>query len=435
MDPLTGLPSRQSMMQAMAQAELDRERFAVAILDVRHFARYNRCHGMVVGDELLCVISRALILHTATGTEACRLGGDRFAIMALEPDCPTRWVAPILTAVRAAIEVWTGNRGIRSTVGQPDVMVGVAEGWTAEVFLNAETALRAAKNVGMPVVDYRTIDPTTRRRLGATAEPAARALAETDLLLLEQRIEPVDRPEPAWLWLRFTADPGIEDEAREPIEPEVAHSEMELVERWLVEQACRRLAQADRQMRISVPVSTEAASARSLAQHVFPIIEHHRVPPSRLVFEIAYRTVAAADRRSTGPGRNPTTRFLREISGLGSCVAVTGFGGGWTAWSRLRGLGVAYLRPGVDLMRAAGQGDSIALRLLSSMTASAEVAGLELIAPWTGTEPARTPPLIEAFTYRELPPAHSDPAGDDSRHPGIATPHHLPAKMDQVGQT
>lgn len=408
-DPLTGLPSRESMMQAVAQAEFDRERFAVAVLDVRGFARFNRRYGMVVGDELLCVIGRALLLHTATGTEACRLGGDRFAILAVEPDCSTRWVAPIITAVRAAIEQWAKQQHPRTAAGQPEMTVGVAEGWTAEVWTNAEIALQTAKDDRLPVVDYRAVDSMTRRRLraGPVVEPVPPPRAESEPLLIEQQIDPVGRPEPAWLWLRLSAGLTVGGETRDVERLDTADGQPQLVEQWIIEQACRRLAKADRQMRISVPVSAEAARARSLAQHLFPLIERHRVPPSRLVFEIAYETMAAADRDFAGRPGDPVARFIHEIAGLGSSVVVTGFAGGWMAWTRLRALEVSYLRPAVDLIQAAARGDSVALRSLSSMAANADDSGQELIAPWIAVEHGTVPLAELGFAYQEGPETQS----------------------------
>lgn len=404
-DPLTGLPSRESMMQAVAQAEFDRERFSVAVLDIRQFASFNQRYGMVVGDELLGVIGRALLLCTATGAEACRLGGDRFAILALEPECTTRWVAPVITAVRAAVEQWVENRSPRVVTEHPEIMVGVAEGWTAQVWMNAEIAMETAKNTGQPVVDYRTLDPVTRRppRTGSPADPAQSGPVEDKPCLVAQRIDPIGRPKPAWLWLRLSAELTIGHGPRPYEERAMADRVSQLVEQWIIDQACRRLATADRQIRISVPVSAEAARARSVAQHLFPLIEQHRVPTSRLVFEISYETVASADRAHVGRPGDPVARFVDEITGLGSSVVITGFTGGWTAWTRLANIEVSYLRPAVGVMRAAARGDSIALRLLSSMAANADDAGLELIAPWVPAEHGTLPLAEFGFGYQERP--------------------------------
>ena len=84
-DPLTGLPNRRSLSDALTQALLGASQdrmLAVYLIDVDEFKPVNDHHGHDVGDELLVIISQRLQANVRSGDIVARLGGDEFVVLA-----------------------------------------------------------------------------------------------------------------------------------------------------------------------------------------------------------------------------------------------------------------------------------------------------------------------------------------------------------------
>ena len=76
-DELTGLPARRAFNQAVAA--LDGE-YAVAMLDVDHFKRFNDTFGHDAGDQVLRMVATKMMQVGGDG-KAFRFGGEEFAII------------------------------------------------------------------------------------------------------------------------------------------------------------------------------------------------------------------------------------------------------------------------------------------------------------------------------------------------------------------
>jgi diguanylate cyclase (GGDEF)-like protein len=87
-DPLTGLPNRRAICEAieraLAEAGRSGERVTVALVDLDGFKETNDTHGHHVGDSLLKVVAKRLTRHAGPGALVGRLGGDEFALMLRE---------------------------------------------------------------------------------------------------------------------------------------------------------------------------------------------------------------------------------------------------------------------------------------------------------------------------------------------------------------
>ena len=84
-DPLTGLPNRRGLGQALAAALADcapDRMVAVYMMDLDSFKPVNDLHGHDVGDELLVAVARRLQGQVRQSDLVARLGGDEFVIMA-----------------------------------------------------------------------------------------------------------------------------------------------------------------------------------------------------------------------------------------------------------------------------------------------------------------------------------------------------------------
>ncbi|HYL92315.1 MAG TPA: GGDEF domain-containing protein, partial [Alphaproteobacteria bacterium] len=76
-DELTQLPSRRALNEALLKLE---DSYAIAMLDVDHFKKFNDSYGHVAGDQALRMVA-AKLAHVAGGGKAYRYGGEEFAVV------------------------------------------------------------------------------------------------------------------------------------------------------------------------------------------------------------------------------------------------------------------------------------------------------------------------------------------------------------------
>ena len=84
-DPLTGLPNRRSMSDALTLALVGatpQSMLAVYLIDVDEFKHVNDTHGHDTGDELLIEVTRRLRSAVRICDTVARLGGDEFVVLA-----------------------------------------------------------------------------------------------------------------------------------------------------------------------------------------------------------------------------------------------------------------------------------------------------------------------------------------------------------------
>jgi diguanylate cyclase (GGDEF)-like protein len=76
-DELTGLPGRRALEEALRALDGD---YAVAMVDVDHFKRFNDRHGHAAGDQALRMVA-AELQKIKGGGRAYRYGGEEFAVV------------------------------------------------------------------------------------------------------------------------------------------------------------------------------------------------------------------------------------------------------------------------------------------------------------------------------------------------------------------
>jgi diguanylate cyclase (GGDEF)-like protein len=163
-DDLTGLPGRRALNEALPQLG---RRYAVAMVDVDHFKKFNDTYGHEVGDQVLRMVA-ARLAHVSGGGRAFRYGGEEFSV--LFPGKSAEEALPHLEALRRAIALSrfalrgpgrprrkpenapAARRGARREVSVT-VSIGVAEPddrqvEPAEVLQEADRALYRAKHNG-----------------------------------------------------------------------------------------------------------------------------------------------------------------------------------------------------------------------------------------------------------------------------------------------
>ena len=161
-DELTGLPARRALDEALARLS---GTYAVAMVDIDHFKRFNDQHGHDVGDQLLRMIGTRLS-EVGGGGRAFRYGGEEFAV--LFPGKDAKEAFEHLEALRRSIEAspfTVRGPGRPTTKPQPvptargrrhvavTVSIGVAnsdgsDGPPEDVVHAADQALYRAKHAG-----------------------------------------------------------------------------------------------------------------------------------------------------------------------------------------------------------------------------------------------------------------------------------------------
>lgn len=97
-DELTSLPGRRALQEQMLKLG---SRYAVAMLDVDHFKKFNDKHGHDVGDQVLRMVA-GRIREVGEGGKAYRYGGEEFSIVF--PGKAAKEVTEALDVVRDAVE-------------------------------------------------------------------------------------------------------------------------------------------------------------------------------------------------------------------------------------------------------------------------------------------------------------------------------------------
>src|SRR6202044_522127 len=158
-DALTGLANRQLFFDRLAQslqsARAERRQLAVMIIDLRRFKRVNDTLGRSAGDRVLKELANRLQRTISESATPARISGDRFAVAV--PNLPG-------TQVARWIDEWIVNSFAEPLVIEDielrtSVKIGIAlypgDADTAEsLFLNAEAALKRAKDAAEPYLFY-----------------------------------------------------------------------------------------------------------------------------------------------------------------------------------------------------------------------------------------------------------------------------------------
>jgi len=76
-DELTGIRGRRAFNESLLSLD---QQYAIAIVDIDHFKKFNDTYGHDVGDQVLCMVAKRLSQVGGDG-EAFRCGGEEFAIV------------------------------------------------------------------------------------------------------------------------------------------------------------------------------------------------------------------------------------------------------------------------------------------------------------------------------------------------------------------
>lgn len=298
-DPLTGLENRRAVDEKLREHWSDWQRlglsFAVMLIDVDFFKKYNDCYGHQEGDRCLVLVANALS-ETIKRFEGSigRYGGEEFIVLARMDR--REQITLFAEAIRRTVEnLALAHEERRDGVSTVTVSIGAAftrkqTGARLEKMINeADRALYLAKASGRNCT--RVFDPSDPQSSDESENIAALlkiAIGQDLVSMVYQPIQNVasGRIEAVEALMRLRMLDGTE------VPPSlfipVAERTGAIVElgRWAIRTVCRELL-ADRHVRVvSVNVSPIQLKTPGFATSVAAILGETGVSGSCLAFEI-----------------------------------------------------------------------------------------------------------------------------------------------------
>lgn len=325
-DPLTGLPGRDFVLDAIDRALQDalnsEHRVGVFAIDVDRFKRVNDTHGYAAGDRTLRTLASELIAVLRPGDLLGRLGGDEYIVL-----CPD--VLGVADAVafgeqfRAVCagtpidSLLTGlTLSIGMTIGGPD---RVAE----DLLREAETALHQAKALGRDrgeLFDDR-LRSTSERRVTAD-QRLRRALDDHAIGVHFQPIVELATGTivGAEALLRVDGDDEASLTPRELVRNAENSGLIRQIEEQVLEQAARTILALDQPGREPIHLSVNISDQR-LNDSRYPLALARALHASGLPAELVRLEIPAQVLRGDTIG----TRLVNQLKALGVRITIDEF--------------------------------------------------------------------------------------------------------------
>ncbi|OWV78069.1 diguanylate cyclase [Rhizobium sp. N122] len=339
-DALTGLENRRAIDQRLRDHwqrwQDQRTPFAVLLIDVDYFKRYNDCYGHQEGDRCLVAVSQLLQnVAFSWGSIIGRYGGEEFLVVTPMPSLEkaTELAEAMCAAVRAL--AWPHeHRRDGTTVITVSVGLSYTRDQTKQVdkvIHEADRALYAAKATGRDsLVVFDVDDPHCSDDSEDIATTLKIALEHGLVSLVYQPIRNVqtgttDAVE-ALMRLRMLDGTPVAPAIFIPV-AERTGSIIELG-RWAIRTVCRDLLATDLVQVASVNVSPIELKMPGFASYVAATLAEFGVTGARLAFEITEGMELEIDQ--------DVVRCIGDLRKLGAQVWLDDFGTGFAGLSWLR---------------------------------------------------------------------------------------------------
>jgi diguanylate cyclase (GGDEF)-like protein/PAS domain S-box-containing protein len=380
-DPLTGLPNRilfsERIGHAILQAQRQKKKLAVALIDLDRFKEINDSLGHTAGDHLLISVGKQMGGALRASDTVARLGGDEFGLVLpelIDADSLMPVLERIQESLEEPIQVQSLPIGIEASMG---IAIYPDHGDDAQTLIQrADIAMYEAKRDGLSHVFY---DDSTHDHdvtsLTLVAE-LRRAISERELVLyyqpkaaLESGV--VTSVEALVRWLHPERGVVMPDSFI-PLAQET--SLIGPLTLYVIEEALRQVRSWREQgieLSIAVNLSTRNLLDRSFPNQVQELLSRWDVKPEDLELEVTESSMLA----------NPTRAkaVLNELSELGIRLSIDDFGTGYSSLAYLRELPVDEIKIDRSFVIAMGDeaGDAVIVRSTVDLGRN---LGLEVVA-------------------------------------------------------
>ncbi len=382
-DPLTGLPNRNLFLdrlgRAIAQAERRKSSVAVLFLDLDQFKLVNDSLGHAAGDELLAAVAPRLEQGLRPTDTIARFGGDEFAVLAevkSERDA-VRIAERIKAALSSPFKLRQREHFVSASMG---ISLGRGEKAPEAMIRDADAALYRAKETGRG--GYELFDSAMRARA------VEHMRIENDLR------RALDREE---LELHYQPIVGLRDGSIVAIEallrwrhpeygltsptsfiPVAEESQLIVpVGRWVIEEACTRVAEWQSidpdaaPVRIAVNLSGRQIGDPELLPTVSAAVEASGIEPTTLSFELTESVLFEES--------GVSERVMRSLRGMGVRLVLDDFGSGFSSLGYLKRFPLDGIKLDRSFIENVADGLTDA-QIVKAVVEMARALGLEIVA-------------------------------------------------------
>jgi diguanylate cyclase (GGDEF)-like protein len=386
-DPLTGLPNRRSLSEALERVVAHARRGTESVLfflDLDNFKLVNDTLGHAAGDQLLTTIGQMLAEKLRDGDLLVRLGGDEFAIL-LE-DTKLDQALVVAERIRATIEMFRFVRDGRSfELGLSIGVVQVDGKFNAQVVLTqADIAMYTAKERGRnQVALYQpSNDAFTQLTEAHQWVPRIKDALASDRFVLH--FQPVVRLSDGHtahheVLLRMIGPTGELIYPNTFLPAAERFGLMPALDHWMIAQTIRTL-QTHPHGHFFVNLSGHSLGNDALIPFIEAALRRSGVAPNRLGFEITETAVSQDATRIED--------WIRQVKALGCRFALGDFGTGGTSFANLRNLRVDQIKIDGSFIRSLDS-DPRSRDIVQAMHLLAQSFGKETVAEFIETDANR----------------------------------------------
>ena len=378
-DPLTCLPNRRALAEALERRTQEGAPLGLLIIDLDHFKSVNDVHGHPAGDQLLRDVSARLNAVVGTLVNSYRLGGDEFAVIVEgDGDGARRIAHAIVQAMRGPFAETELVHHIGASVG---ISLYPNDALDLDTLMRrADIALYKAKQSGRSqhCAFEPMLDAEIRRRAEIERELREAMTADAFVPHYQPIVDLASGAVVAYELLarwRHVDGADIGPELFIPIAEECGLINALMLR--LLRRACRETRDWD--VPIAINVSPTQLKDPWFSQKVLAVLTRERFPAPRLTIEITENALIV-DAESA-------QQTIASLKNQGVQLALDDFGTGYSSLQHLQMLPFDRLKIDRAFVTAMER-DPAAMRLVHAIITLASTLGLPVVAE--GIESATT---------------------------------------------
>jgi len=349
-DTLTGLLNRREfekqLIRVVNEAHQNHSHHALCFIDIDQFKIVNDTCGHLAGDELLRQVSNLIRDKLRSRDTLARPGGDEFLL--LMEQCS------LGQAERQADQIMLSLKKFRFRWEDFIFPVEISVGLTtidhetesaAELMKQVDTACYTAKDAGRNRIHiYRDDDELQVAHKGYIqwANEIRDALENNRFVLYAQQIQALHgQAKPGYeVLIRLISNNGELVAPGAFLPAAERYNLAPSIDRWVIRNALEWLSNHEEQLShidsVAINLSGQTLGDESLLGYIIRTLEHGRIAPNKIKFEIT-ETAAIANLRDA-------QIFIKSLRGFGCQFSLDDFGSGLSSFAYLKNLPVDYLK-------------------------------------------------------------------------------------------